>query len=51
VDYQKQTVEALSVIESILGHGTEDILDDDTDENSHWDEDGRLPTIISREHQ
>jgi hypothetical protein len=51
VDYQKQTVKALGVIESILGHGIEDIPDDDTDANSHWDEDGRIPTIISREHQ
>jgi hypothetical protein len=31
VDYQRQKVKALGMIESILGHGTEDISDIDID--------------------
>jgi hypothetical protein len=50
-DHQRQTVEALGLMESILGHGTEDILEVDTDSDSHWDEDGGLPTVISMAHQ
>jgi hypothetical protein len=51
VDHQRQTVEALGVMVSILGHGTEDISEVDTDSDSHWDEDGGLPTVISMTHQ
>jgi hypothetical protein len=51
VDHQRQTVEALGVMESILGHGTEDISEVDTDSDSRWDEDGGLPTVISLAHQ
>jgi hypothetical protein len=50
-DHQRQIVEALGVMESILGHGTEEILEDDTESDSHWDEDGGLLTIISMAHQ
>jgi hypothetical protein len=50
-DHQRQTVEALGVMESILGHGTEDISEVDTDSDSHWDEDGGLLTVISMAHQ
>jgi hypothetical protein len=50
-DHQRQIVEALGVMESILGHGTEDISKVDTDSDSHWDEDGGLPTVISMAHQ
>jgi hypothetical protein len=39
------------VMESILGHGTKDILEVDTDSNSHWDEVGGLPTVINMAHQ
>ena len=35
---------------SILGHGIVDILKGDTDSDSHWDEDGGLPIIISMTH-
>jgi hypothetical protein len=51
VDYQRQIVKALGVIESILGHGTNDILEHDTDAGSNWDEVGGISTIISRAHQ
>jgi hypothetical protein len=39
------------VMESILGHGTKEISKDDTDSDSHWDEDGGLRTVISMAHQ
>jgi hypothetical protein len=51
VDHQGQTVEALGVIENILGHGTEDILEVDTYSDSHWDEDGGISTVTSRAYQ
>jgi hypothetical protein len=38
VDHQGQIVEALDVMESILGHGTEDISEVATYSDSHWDE-------------
>jgi hypothetical protein len=38
VDHQGHTVEALGMMESILGHGTEDISEVATYSNSHWDE-------------
>ena len=39
------------MMESILGHGTKDISNVATYSDSHWDEDGGLPTVISRAHQ
>jgi hypothetical protein len=51
VGYQGQTVEALGVMESILGHGIEDISKVATYSNSHWDEGGGLSTVTSRAHQ
>jgi hypothetical protein len=39
------------VIESILGHGTEDISEVATFSESHWDEGGGLLTVTSRAHQ
>jgi hypothetical protein len=39
------------VMGSILGHGTEDILEVATYSDSHWDEGGVLSTITSRAHQ
>jgi hypothetical protein len=51
VDHQGQTVEALRVMESILGRGTEDISKVATYSDSHWDESGVLSTVIGREHQ
>jgi hypothetical protein len=51
VDHQRQTVEASGMMESILGHGIEDILEVDTYSDSHWDEDGGLSTVTSRAHQ
>jgi hypothetical protein len=51
VDHQRQTVETLGVMVSILGHGIADISKGDTDSNSHWDEDGGLPTVISMTHE
>jgi hypothetical protein len=51
VDHQRQTVEALDVMESILGHGTEDTSKVHTDSKSHWDEDGGIPTVILMAHQ
>jgi hypothetical protein len=37
VDHQGQTVEAMGVMESILGRGMEDILEVSTYSDSHWD--------------
>jgi hypothetical protein len=51
VDHQGQTVEAMGMIESILGHGTEDISEVATYSDSHWDEGGVISTITSRAHQ
>jgi hypothetical protein len=51
VEHQGQTVEAMGVIKSILGHGTEDISEVDTYSNSHWDEDGGISTVTSSAHQ
>jgi hypothetical protein len=51
VDPQGHTVEALGVMESILGHGTEDILEVATYLDSHWEEGGGLSTVTSRVHQ
>jgi hypothetical protein len=51
VDHQGQTVEALGMMESILGHGTEDISEVATYSNSHWDEGGGISTVTSRAHQ
>jgi hypothetical protein len=51
VDYHRQTVEALGVMESILGHGTKDISEVATYSNSHWDEGGSISTVTSRENQ
>jgi hypothetical protein len=51
VDHKGQTVEALGVIESILGHGIEYISEVDRYSDSHWDEDGRISTTTSRAHQ
>jgi hypothetical protein len=39
------------VMVSILGHGIADISEGDTDSDSHWDEDGGLPTVISMTHE
>jgi hypothetical protein len=50
-DHQRQIVETLSVMVSILGHGIADISEGDTDSDSHWDEDGGLPTFISMTHE
>jgi hypothetical protein len=49
--HQGQTVEALGVMESILGHGTEDISEVATYSNSNWDEGGGLSIVTSRAHQ
>jgi hypothetical protein len=51
VDRQRQTIETLSVMVSILGRGITDISEGDTDSDSHWDKDGGLPTIISMTHE
>ena len=51
MDHQGKIVEALSVLESILGHGTEDISEVSTYSVSHWDEGGGLSTVTSRAHQ
>jgi hypothetical protein len=51
VDHQRQTVETLGVMVSILGHGIPDISEGDTGSDSHWDEDGGLPTVISMTHE
>jgi hypothetical protein len=39
------------MMESILGHVTEDISEVATYSDSHWDEGGVILTITSREHQ
>jgi hypothetical protein len=39
------------MMESILGHGTEDISEVATYSDSHWDEGGGLSTVTSRAHQ
>jgi hypothetical protein len=49
VDHQRQTVETLGVMLSIIGHGMADISEGDTD--SGEDENGRLPTVISMTHE
>jgi hypothetical protein len=51
VDHQRQTVETLGMMVSILGYGMADISEGDIDSDSHWDEDGGLPTIISMTHK
>jgi hypothetical protein len=51
VGHQGQIVEALGVMESILGHGTEDISEVASYSNSHCDEGGGLSTVTSRAHQ
>jgi hypothetical protein len=51
VDHQRQTVETLGVMVSILGHGIADISEGDTDSDSHGDEHGGLPTVISMTHE
>jgi hypothetical protein len=51
VDHQGQTVEFLGVMESILGHGTEDNSEVATYSDSHWDEGGQISTVTSRAHQ
>jgi hypothetical protein len=47
VDHHKQTIETLCVMVSILGHGIADISEGDVDADSHGDEHGGLPTVIS----
>jgi hypothetical protein len=47
VDHHRQTIETLCVMVSILGHGIEHISEGDTDTDSHGDEHGGLPTVIS----
>jgi hypothetical protein len=51
VDHQRQEIETLGVMVKILGREIEDILEGDTDLDSHWDEDGGLPTVISMTHE
>jgi hypothetical protein len=51
VDHQRQTIETLGVMVSILGHDTIDISEGDTDSDSHGDEHGWLPTVISMTHE
>jgi hypothetical protein len=51
VDHQRQTVETLGVMVSMLGRGITAISEGDTDSDSHWDEDGALPTVISMTHE
>jgi hypothetical protein len=51
VDHQGKTVEALGMMESILGHGTKDISKVATYLDSHWDDGGVLPTVISMTHE
>jgi hypothetical protein len=45
VDHQRQTVETLCMMMSILGHGIADISEGDTDPDSHGDEHGGLSTV------
>ena len=51
VDHQAQTVEALGMMASILGHGTKDISKVATYSDSHWDEGGVILTVTGRAHQ
>jgi hypothetical protein len=51
VDHQGQTVEALGMMESILGHGTKDISEVATYSDSHWDEGGAISIVTGRAHQ
>jgi hypothetical protein len=51
VDHQGQTIEFLGVMESILGHGTEDNSKVATYSDSHWDEGGQISTVTNRAHQ
>jgi hypothetical protein len=51
VDHQRQTIETLGVKVSILGRGITYISEGDTDSDSHWDEDGGLPTVIGITHE
>ena len=39
------------MMESIIGHGTEDNSEVATYSDSHWDEGGQILTITSRAHQ
>jgi hypothetical protein len=39
------------MMESILGHGIEDISEVATYLDSHWDEGGLISTVTGREHQ
>jgi hypothetical protein len=50
-DHQGKTIEALDVMESILGHETEDISEFAIYSDSHWDEGGGISTVTSRAHQ
>jgi hypothetical protein len=47
MEHLRQTVETLCMLVSIIGHGIVDILEGDTDTDSHEDEHGGLPTVIS----
>jgi hypothetical protein len=51
VDHHGQTVEALGVMESILGHGTKNISEVAIYSDSHWDNGGVLSTVTIRAHQ
>jgi hypothetical protein len=51
VDHQGQTIEVLGVMESILGHGTEEISKVATYSDSHCDEGVGISTVTSRAHQ
>ena len=51
VDHQRQTVETLGMMVSILGHGTTDISESDTNSDSHEDEHGGISTVISMTHE
>jgi hypothetical protein len=51
VDHHGQTVEAMGMMGSILGHGTEDISKVATYSDSHWDEAGVISIVTNREHQ
>jgi hypothetical protein len=51
VDHQGQTVEAMGMMGSILGHGKEDISEVATYSDSHWDKGRVLSTVTSRAHQ
>jgi hypothetical protein len=47
VDHHRQTMETLGVMVRIIGQGIADILEGDTYTDSHEDEHGGLPTVIS----